>query len=227
MPRLLIVNADDFGLSPGVNAGIIEAHTRGVVTSTSLMVDRPGAEDAAELAHRHPTLSVGLHVDDQGATFDDRAEASRAFAAQLERFRRLTGAEPTHVDSHHHSHAQGDRIALFSELVAPLGVPLRHDGRVKYLAEFWGKSDSGATALDRVRPQFLLELIRTQVADGFNEIGCHPARVTGDFVSSYLEERETELQTLTAPGLREQIEAGGVELVSFARAARRSAAPRL
>ena len=226
MPRLLIVNADDFGLSPGVNAGIIEAHTHGVVTSTSLMVDRPGAEAAAELAHGHPSLSVGLHFDDRGVDFEDRAEVSRAFGAQLERFRRLIGAEPTHVDSHHHSHAQGDRMVLFSELVAPLGVPLRHDGRVKHLGAFWGQSDSGATALDNVRPRFLLELIRTDVSDGFNEIGCHPARVTGDFASSYLEARETELETLTAPGLRDQIQAAGVELVSFART-RRSAAPRL
>jgi chitin disaccharide deacetylase len=226
MPRLLIVNADDFGLSPGVNAGIIEAHAGGVVTSTSLMVDRPGAEDAAELAQRHPALSVGLHFDDLGVNFEDRAGVVRAFAAQLGRFRQLLGAEPTHVDSHHHSHAQADRIALFSELVDPLGVPLRHSGRVRYLGGFWGQSDAGATELDRVRPEALLEMVRTEVLDGINEIGCHPARLTGDFASSYLAERQTELETLTAPGLAAEIEARGVELVSFARA-QASAAPGL
>jgi chitin disaccharide deacetylase len=218
MPRLLIVNADDFGLSPAVNAGIIEAHTRGVVTSASLMVERAGAEDVAELAHRYPTLSVGLHFDDHGVNFDDRAGVSRAFELQLDRFRRLVGAGPTHVDSHHHAHASPDRMALLSGLVAPLGVPLRHDGRVRYHGEFWGQSDSGATQLEHVRREFLMELIRTEVSDGLNEIGCHPARVTGDFASSYLEERATELETLTAPNLREQIEATGVDLVSFARA---------
>lgn len=226
MPRLLIVNADDFGLSPGVNAGIIQAHTRGIVTSTSLMVDRAGAGDAAELANRHPALSVGLHFDDQGVDFEDRAAVSSAFMAQLERFRRLRGAEPTHVDSHHHAHAEVNRIALFSELVAPLGVPVRHGGRVRYLGGFWGQADSGAAQLCHVSREFLLELIRTEVSDGLHEIGCHPARVTGDFSSSYLDERETELETLTAPGLRQQIEAMGVELVSFAHAGR-SAAPGL
>jgi predicted glycoside hydrolase/deacetylase ChbG (UPF0249 family) len=215
MPRLLIVNADDFGLSAGVNAGIVEAHTGGVVTSTSLMVNRAGAEDAATLARQHPTLSVGLHFDDQGVDPDDRAAAEHAFRTQLERFRRLVGAAPTHVDSHHHAHARNGRLALFTELVAPLGVPLREDGRVRYLGGFWGQSETGATELSHVGREFLLEMIRTEVADGFTEIGCHPARLTGDFASSYLEERATELETLTAPGLRGEIEALGVALVSY------------
>ena len=215
MPRLLIVNADDFGLSRGVNAGIIDAHTTGIVTSTSLMVDRAAAEEAAELALRHRALSVGLHFDDHGASLDERAAISSAFAAQLERFRQLMGAEPTHIDSHHHAHAQEHRIAVFSELVAPLGVPLRHAGPVRYYGGFWGQTPEGATDLSRIGRESLLEMIRTEVADGFTEIGCHPAQVTGDFASSYLAERATELQTLTAPGLREEVEALGVELVSL------------
>ncbi len=55
--RRLIVNADDFGLSAGVNEGIVEAHVSGIVTSTSLMVDRPAAAGAAGLAREHPALS--------------------------------------------------------------------------------------------------------------------------------------------------------------------------
>ena len=51
--RLLIVNADDFGLSPGVNAGVIEAHERGIVTSASLMVRWPRREQAAAYALEH------------------------------------------------------------------------------------------------------------------------------------------------------------------------------
>ena len=59
----LIVNADDFGLSPGVNRGIVEAHELGIVTSASLMVRWPCAAEAAVLAATHPRLSIGLHVD--------------------------------------------------------------------------------------------------------------------------------------------------------------------
>lgn len=215
MARRLIINADDFGLSQGVNAGIVAAYLRGVVTSTSLMVHRPGAQDAAALARRHPSLSVGLHVDDRdGANLDDPRQAARAFAAQLERFRELTGTDPTHVDSHHHAHASGDRLQIFSELVAPLAVPLRHDGQVTYLGGFWGQAD-GTAALEQVSRDALLAIVRAEVGEGFTEIGCHPARITGDFQSSYLDEREAELRTLTDPGLRREIETAGVELVSY------------
>src|SRR5512144_520435 len=61
--RYLIVNADDFGLSAGVNRGIIRAHEQGIVTSASLMVRWPAAADAARYALQHPRLSVGLHLD--------------------------------------------------------------------------------------------------------------------------------------------------------------------
>ena len=61
--RYLIVNADDFGLSAGVNRGVIEAHERGIVTSASLMVRPPAAAEAAADARAYPELSLGLHVD--------------------------------------------------------------------------------------------------------------------------------------------------------------------
>ena len=61
--RYLIVNADDFGQSHGVNRGIIEAHERGIVTSASLMVRWPAATEAAAYSRQHPHLSLGLHVD--------------------------------------------------------------------------------------------------------------------------------------------------------------------
>jgi chitin disaccharide deacetylase len=57
-----IVNADDFGLAPGVNRGIIEAHERGIVTSTSLMPTGDAFEEAIALARKHEDLSVGVHL---------------------------------------------------------------------------------------------------------------------------------------------------------------------
>jgi chitin disaccharide deacetylase len=60
--RRLIVNADDFGFTAGVNRGIIEAHTRGIVTSSTLMANGRAFEDAVRLANTVPRLSVGCHV---------------------------------------------------------------------------------------------------------------------------------------------------------------------
>src|SRR5262245_64423892 len=112
--RSLIVNADDFGLSAGVNRGIIEAHERGIVTSASLMVRGSAAAAAAAYARAHPALSVGLHLDLGEWAWRDggwvsvyevvRADDARAVVAeaarQLAAFRRLVGLSPTHLDSH-------------------------------------------------------------------------------------------------------------------------------
>lgn len=61
--RRLIVNADDFGLTPGVNRAIIEAHTRGLVTSATLMANMPAFDEAVALAKAHPQLGTGLHFN--------------------------------------------------------------------------------------------------------------------------------------------------------------------
>jgi chitin disaccharide deacetylase len=62
MVGVLIVNADDFGLTSGVNRGIIELHSAGLVTSSSLMARAGATEEAIDLAVRTPTLGVGCHV---------------------------------------------------------------------------------------------------------------------------------------------------------------------
>jgi len=60
--KALIVNADDFGLSPEVNAGVIRAHREGVLTSASLMVTAAARDAAVAAAIEHPALDVGLHL---------------------------------------------------------------------------------------------------------------------------------------------------------------------
>ena len=60
--RRLIVNADDFGLTSGVNRGIVEAHERGIVTSATLMARSAKFQEAVDLASRTPRLNVGCHV---------------------------------------------------------------------------------------------------------------------------------------------------------------------
>jgi len=61
--KRLIVNADDFGLTSGVNRAVIEAHEGGIVTSTTIMVNMPRFQEAARLATEHPALGVGLHFN--------------------------------------------------------------------------------------------------------------------------------------------------------------------
>jgi hypothetical protein len=63
MERRLIINADDFGLCESVNKGIVEAHTKGVLTSTTIMANMPAAGHAVELAKNLPTLGLGVHLN--------------------------------------------------------------------------------------------------------------------------------------------------------------------
>ncbi|MEP7342861.1 MAG: ChbG/HpnK family deacetylase [Acidobacteriota bacterium] len=73
--KYLIVNADDFGLTGGVNRAIVEAHTLGILTSATVMANMPAFDDAVRLAKMHPSLGVGLHFNiTQGQPV---AEASR------------------------------------------------------------------------------------------------------------------------------------------------------
>ncbi len=60
--RLLIVNADDFGLTPGVNAGIVDAHRRGILTSASVFANAGATADALAIARRTPSLGIGCHL---------------------------------------------------------------------------------------------------------------------------------------------------------------------
>jgi predicted glycoside hydrolase/deacetylase ChbG (UPF0249 family) len=62
MPARLIINADDFGLTSGINRAVLELHQDGVLTSATLMANGPAFEQAADIARRNPTLGVGLHL---------------------------------------------------------------------------------------------------------------------------------------------------------------------
>jgi chitin disaccharide deacetylase len=148
--RNLIVNADDFGASVGINRAIAEAHQRGVLTSASLMVTGAAATEAVATSEAHPDLAVGLHwdvvgEDDHEFDFADEEAVRYAFHAQLERFVELMGTAPTHVDSHRHTHLRADVREFFGELASPLGVPVRGDGRVHFIGGFYAQWEWGVT----------------------------------------------------------------------------------
>ncbi len=153
VPTALIVNADDFGRSPEINAAVLAAHREGILTSASLMVTGGAAEEAAAMARRTPSLAVGLHlvlvagraaadpadlphlVDASGRFADDPVAAGlrlahRAARPEIEReiagqLERFaaTGLPLSHVDGHLHLHAHPAVL----DLLLPLAV--RHGAR--------------------------------------------------------------------------------------------------
>jgi chitin disaccharide deacetylase len=219
--KFLIVNADDFGASSGVNRGIRECHTGGVLTSASLMVTGRAAGEAVSISRDHPALAVGLHWDVWGEDereFDahDRAAVRDEFRRQLDEFQRLLGRLPTHIDSHRHAHREEHLLPLFRELVAPLGVPLRGDGPVRFVGGFYAQWEWLVTNLEYVSVPFLQRLLREEVAPGWTELSCHPGYRSPDFTSVYLAEREAEVRTLTDPRVRQALDELGIRLASYA-----------
>ncbi len=219
--QYLIFNADDFGASTGVNRGILECHTRGVVTSASLMVTGRAVQEAIAMSREHPALSIGLHWDVWGEDeryFDlaDSQAVRDEFQRQLDLFHRLLGRLPTHVDSHRHAHRNPRVLPLFRELVAPLGAPLRADGPVRCVSKFYAQWEWRVTDLEHVSVPALQRYLREDVVAGWTEFLCHPGYVSSDYRSIYYAEREAELRTLTDPRIRQTIEALGIRLASYA-----------
>jgi predicted glycoside hydrolase/deacetylase ChbG (UPF0249 family) len=227
--RVLIVNADDFGLSAGVTRGILEAHARGIVTSTSLMVRPAGAADAVARARAHPALSVGLHLDLGEWAFRDGAWVAlyevaplgdaTAVAAevrrQLEAFRALAGRDPTHLDSHQHVHTREPVRSVVSALARELEVPLRHvSPAVRYCGAFYGQTTDGVTLPDRIGVEALTAILAA-LPPGTTELACHPG-YAGGLDTMYRDERAAEVAVLCDPRVRRALDAEGIELRSFA-----------
>src|SRR5262249_47647264 len=105
---------------------------------------------------------------------------------------------------------------VFREMVAPLGVPLRDDGRVKFVGGFYAQWEWRVTNLEYVSVPFLQQLLREEVPPGWTEMSCHPGYRSPDYHSGYLAEREEEVRTLTDQRIRRTIEELGIHLVSYA-----------
>jgi chitin disaccharide deacetylase len=132
--KQLIINADDFGMTDGVNRSIVECHQRGIVQSTSLMANMRGFDTAITMARQNPSLGVGVHltlttgqpilppsnvptlVNAHGAFWPLRECVTRLMLGRIDadevqreytaQVQRVIdhGLTPTHLDSHHHVH---------------------------------------------------------------------------------------------------------------------------
>ena len=223
--RLLIVNADDFGRSPGINAGVARAHEQGIVTSASLMVRWPAAREAAAYARRTASLGVGLHVDlaewrhaaSGWVQVYERVDADRVeqeVRDQLELFRSVVGRDPTHLDSHQHVHREEPVRSVVAALSGELGVPARELAPgVVYQGSFYGQTGSGDALPEAIAVAALVELLAS-CGDGVTELGCHPA-AAADFGSAYATERIAELDALCSHEARAAVLGQGIRLVSF------------
>ncbi len=148
----LIVNADDFGYTESVSAGILRGHHDGIVTATTFMTNAPHTDGAAKLARATPSLDVGVHlvvsfgrplaeiarvrslIDAHGSFFRPkelmsrdivREEALFEYRAQYRKARELLGRDPTHLDTHHWVHDHPALEWAIGELALETGAAAR------------------------------------------------------------------------------------------------------
>lgn len=147
----VIINSDDFGYSRGINYGIIDAYREGILTSTTLMTNTPGFNQAVALSKENTELGIGVHLtltflkplsgkinsltNDKGHFHKlsvyknpefqiDLKELYQEWALQIEKVYE-SGIVPTHIDSHHHLHTFGRNQEVVIELANQFGLPVR------------------------------------------------------------------------------------------------------
>jgi predicted glycoside hydrolase/deacetylase ChbG (UPF0249 family) len=202
--RKLVVNADDFGFTHDVNAGIIEAHRNGILTATTLMANGSAFDDAVRLAKKHEDLDVGVHCVLVGgnslltglplpATIQRLVHAVmtrriRLYDELRSQIERIIAADitPTHLDTHKHTHLLPpvlDAIARLSEefrirwVRRPFDFPLNGRKQVPLSLRLASRCMSGL----RLRFHSVLSRHGCQVTDHFAGF-----QLTGRFRASEL-----------------------------------------
>lgn len=159
MTKILIVNADDGNLTPGVTQAILDCHDRGILSSTTWMINLPHSASRVKEVKSRANLGIGIHLNlTLGEPVSDRteiptlltgegrfrkvgpqleklplaAETRLEYCAQIEQFYRFFGRLPTHLDTHHQVHNHPFYLTILAEIANRYKLPLR---RSKLLAE--------------------------------------------------------------------------------------------
>jgi len=247
--KRLIVNADDFGYTRDVNDGIIEAHRRGIVTATTLMAVGSEFQHAVLLAKDYAsTLDVGVHLTLIGeralsrpgkalpatpaalalALLTSSLNIARELDAQVTRVLEA-GLQPTHLDTHKHSHLLPQVAEVVGELSERYHIP--------WVRRPLAKPVLGAISLRRLRrhgcrmtDHFLgfdltgrfgaeeLERVVRSLPEGLSEFMCHPGYLGDELRGARTrlkESRQRELEALTAPAVKTAVQAAGVVLTGY------------
>jgi predicted glycoside hydrolase/deacetylase ChbG (UPF0249 family) len=231
----LIVNADDFGYSRGINHAIIDCHQHGIVNSATMMMNMPGITHAVELAKANPKLMVGIHLVltcgkpllknvsslvDQEGNFKKLSylrghvnevvleELEREWSAQIDAFLE-TGLSPSHFDSHHHTHTIPEFLPVVQRLSRKYGLSCRQaaDQPVNGVPAFTDVLLNDFYGPSATDDYF--DQIANNVQDGATvEVMCHPGYVDQALLtgSSYAMERVRETEILTTAKLPSSVQ---------------------
>jgi predicted glycoside hydrolase/deacetylase ChbG (UPF0249 family) len=267
----LIVNADDYGRTPGVSKGIREAHSSGIVTSTTAMMNMPGIETELRRAREEtPSLGLGVHLvltsgapllpparvssitggSDRFPTLQeytgnlkavDSDQAAAEWEAQIQRFIKILGRNPDHLDSHHHasyfSEPLMEKMLILAEKYrCPIRTisgssPASYSGLPEELKDSaWDYIPRLTRRFQPVTPDRFIGTFYDETAsavqllqileyleDGTSELMCHPGYADAVLIESsvYNRQRERELSILTSERVRNVVKRRGIQLIDF------------
>lgn len=238
----VIFNADDFGLSQGVNKGIVESSNHGVVRSTTLMVGMEEQSHALELLASTPNLKVGLHfrltagkalsgksglTDEAGHFLNqdkfwprmkfNELELYEELSLQLDAFKRL-GITLSHIDSHHHVHTHPKVLPVVLDIAKQHKVPLRGGETLAKNTRLLRYQFSDAFYGDSIDVATIVkEIKRYRLDTDVLELMCHPGHVDYSLKaqSRYHQQREVELKTLVSDELKEALDKERVTVTDY------------
>jgi hypothetical protein len=240
--RLLIINADDFGRTREISAGILKAFSAGVVLSTTAMANFADDRDIEALAESG--MAAGLHfnltagppvsvVPREFLNADGEFDRARAENLPLEIVRDeleaqwdyLTGRglRPTHVDGHHHVHKHARVLGVVIEFALRRGLPVRpctpgvRSQLAKYGIVHPADFSDAYYGAGKISTADFLRILELSNSDSL-EVMCHPGLTSEELAdsSSYSAERETELSVLSDPALAGTIQSLGWTIGSYA-----------
>ena len=162
MSRCLIINADDFNLTPGVSRGILQAHDEGVVTSTTILINLPLEVKTVKSLKRRKKLGLGIHLNvtlakplhrpskipslmgqegrfrrppDYFQKTPRIQEVVKEYEVQIQLFEKHFSKKPDHLDTHHHLHDHPVFFKALAEVAKRWKVPVRRS-RIFQMSEF-------------------------------------------------------------------------------------------
>ena len=249
MAKILIINADDCNLTPGVTQAILDCHDRGILSSTTWMVNLPHTAWTLREIKARKNLGVGIHlnitlgrpvapaaavssllapdgnfrkVGVQLDTLPRAAEVKAEYTAQIGKFIKIFGREPTHLDTHHQVHDHPFYLAVLDGISRSLGLPLR---RSKLLAEPLSYDFHFQTTdflLGDLSPagywrKAKLEEALENLESGISEIMAHPGKNDESLraISSFTEGRAVEWKVFSSASLRPLLKRHGIRLSHF------------
>ncbi len=198
MKRNLIINADDYGLSPKFNLGILELIEKEIVTSTTVMVKRKYVNPKDLLNQKN--ISIGLHLELSLET------PGKEIENQIKIFRKLFGRFPSHLDGHKYYHLLPGNFSKVLKIAKKYKLPVRSASSVdrKIMRKAGVKTPDQFISWHPDRKEKLFKDLKNARGKTI-ELLCHPGYFDPKSGLSYNRQREKELKILKSELFKKMI----------------------